>query len=134
MVKFNYKGRTLEELVNLSDKEFMKLLPSHQRRSLMRGQVKKNPTLFKKINKAIEEMKNGGQKTVIRTHLRSLVITPKMVGLTIHVHAGNEFKKIVINEKMIGHYAGEYAMTRKTVKHSSPGVGASRSSKFIPMK
>ncbi len=137
MAKFNYRGRQLEELISLSDKELIKLLPARQRRSLNRGQVKKNPVLFNKINKAIEELKQGEdavQKTVIRTHLRSLVITPRMVGLTIHVHSGNEFKKVVIKDKMIGHYIGEYAMTRKMVRHSSPGVGASRSSKFVPMK
>ena len=134
MAKFNYKGRKLEELKKLSDEELMSLMPSNARRSLKRGQVKKNPALFKKINKAIKELSNGEQKTNINTHFRSLVLTPKMVGLTINIHRGNEFRKIVVLEKMIGQYAGEFVLTRKMVKHSSPGVGASRSSKFIPVK
>jgi len=129
-------GRDIEELKKLSDEEVLKLLGANARRTLKRGQVKDNPKLFKKINKAIKELEAGAEehKTKIRTHLRNLVITPKMVGLTIHVHSGNEFKKVVIKERMIGDYIGEYAMTRKMVKHSSPGVGASRSSKFVPMK
>jgi len=134
MARFNYRGKELEELKKLSNEELLNLLPSNARRSLKRGQVKKNPALFKKINKAIKELNDGEQKTSIRTHLRSLVLTPKMVGLTIHIHKGNEFRKVVVSEKMIGQYLGEYALTRKMVKHSSPGVGASRSSKFIPVK
>lgn len=134
MAKFNYKGRELKELKSMSMDEFMKLLPGRQRRTLKRGQVKNNPSLFNKIYKAVKELEEGQQQTMIKTHLRSLVITPKMVGLTIHVHKGNEFKKVVISEPMIGHYIGEYAATRKMVTHSSPGVGASRSSKFTPVK
>ncbi len=134
MSEFTYRGYKLEELKNMDYKELIKLFPSRQRRSLMRGQVKKHPKLFKKINNAIELMKQGKEYKPIRTHLRSLVITPDMVGLTIHVHNGKEFQKVVIKDKMIGHYIGEYAMTRKMVKHSSPGVGASRSSKFVPNK
>jgi small subunit ribosomal protein S19 len=134
MARFNYKGKSLDELKKMSDNEVLKLLPARQRRTLNRGQVKNNPALFKRIDKAIKELESGEQKTIIRTHLRSLVITPKMVGLTIHVHKGNDFKKIVITESKIGHFVGEYAMTRKMVAHSSPGVGASRSSKFIPVK
>lgn len=134
MAKFNYKGKELSELQNMSDEDLIKLIPANQRRSLKRGQVKNNGPLFKKIETAIKDLKEGKPQQMIKTHLRSLVITPRMVGLTIHVHKGNEFKKIVVNEKMIGHYIGEYAPTRKMVKHSSPGVGASRSSKFTPVK
>jgi len=135
MAKFTYRGLGTEELQALSEQEVMKLIPSRQRRTLKRGQVKGHPRLFKRIEEAIKELSSGKENhKVFRTHLRSLVITPKMVGLTIHVHSGNEFKKIVIKEKMIGHYISEYALTRKMVKHSSPGVGASRSSKASSIK
>lgn len=134
MAKFKYQGKSIEELKKLSRDEFLKLLPSRLRRTLKRGQVKNNPKLFNKIKQAVKELSEGEQKTVIKTHLRSLVITPKMAGLTIHVHRGNEFQKVFIKESMIGKYIGEFVMTRKMVKHSSPGVGASRSSKFIPVK
>ncbi|MBD3312091.1 30S ribosomal protein S19 [archaeon] len=134
MAKFNYKGLGLDELKSMSPDEFMKLLPARQRRTLKRGQVKNNAALFDKIEDAVKELEKDQQETTIKTHLRSLVITPKMVGLTVHVHNGNTFKKVVISEPMIGHYVGEYAPTRKMVKHSSPGVGASRSSKFTPVK
>ncbi len=118
----------------MSLEEVMKLLPARQRRTLKRGQREKYPKLFKKIEQAIKDLKEGKQHKPIRTHVRNLVITPDMVGLTIHVYNGKEFQKVNITEKMIGHYIGEYSLTRKFVQHSSPGVGASRSSKFIPMK
>ena len=127
-------GKELEDLKKMSEEELTKLYNSRARRTLKRGQVKNNPKLFKKIKVAIKELESGEQKTSIKTHLRSLVITPQMVGLTINVHNGKEFVKVLIKERMIGNLIGEYSMTRKMVKHSSPGVGASRSSKFVPMK
>lgn len=134
MAKFNFMGKSLDELKAMSLNDFVKLIPARQRRTIKRGQVKNNPKLFKKIEQAIKELGSGEQKIMIKTHLRSLVITPQMVGLTIHVHSGNSFNKVVIQDRMIGHFIGEYVLTRKMVKHSSPGVGASRSSKFIPVK
>ncbi|HDI53264.1 MAG TPA: 30S ribosomal protein S19, partial [Candidatus Bathyarchaeota archaeon] len=59
---------------------------------------------------------------------------PEMVGRTIFVHNGKEFVPVKITEKMIGHYLGEFAITNKPVKHGRPGVGASRSSMYIPLK
>ncbi|MFA5406009.1 MAG: 30S ribosomal protein S19 [Candidatus Nanoarchaeia archaeon] len=134
MAKFTYRGLGIEELLSMSDAEVIKVFPARQRRTLSRGQVKNNPALFKKINEAIKQVKEEQPQKNVKTHLRSLVIMPRMVGLTIQVHSGNEFKKIVIKEKMIGHYISEYALTRKMVKHSSPGVGASRSSKAASIK
>jgi small subunit ribosomal protein S19 len=57
-----------------------------------------------------------------------------MVGLTIHVHNGKEFAQVSIKPEMIGHYLGEYAITNKRVQHGAPGVGASRSSLYVPLK
>lgn len=55
-----------------------------------------------------------------------------MVGLTIAVYNGKEFKEVKIEPEMIGHYLGEFAKTRKTVEHG--GIGATRSSLFVPLK
>jgi small subunit ribosomal protein S19 len=61
-------------------------------------------------------------------------VLPDFVGKTVAIHNGKEFVNVEIKPEMIGHYLGEFAMTRKTVKHSGPGVGATRSSKFMPLK
>jgi small subunit ribosomal protein S19 len=57
-----------------------------------------------------------------------------MVGLTLHVHNGKEFVPLTIKPEMIGHYLGEFVITNKKVVHGTPGIGASRSSLYVPLK
>ncbi|MDV3103054.1 MULTISPECIES: 30S ribosomal protein S19 [Thermococcus] len=128
--EFRYRGYTLDELLNMPLEEFAKLLPSRQRRSLKRGLPPEQKKLLRKIRLA----KKGKYNKPIRTHSRDMVILPEMVGITIHVHNGKEFVPVEIKEEMIGHYLGEFAMTRKVVHHGAPGVGATRSSMFVAVK
>lgn len=114
----------------MSSDEFIKLLPSRQRRSLTRGLKPEQVKLLEKINLAIK----GEYTKPIKTHCRDMIILPKMVGLTIHVHDGHKFVPVTITEKMIGHYLGEFVPTNKPVKHGAPGVGASRGSMYVPLK
>jgi small subunit ribosomal protein S19 len=53
---------------------------------------------------------------------------------TILVHNGKEFVQVEIKPDMIGHYLGEFAVTNKPVRHGTPGIGASRSSMYVPLK
>ena len=131
--QFTYKGYTLEELQKMPMDEFIKLLPARQRRSLLRGLTEAQRILLEKIRKAKKAMKEG-KKVVIKTHVRDMIILPEMVGLTIHVYNGREFVPVEIKPEMIGHYLGEFAITCKPVKHGAPGVGASRSSMYVPLK
>jgi small subunit ribosomal protein S19 len=57
-----------------------------------------------------------------------------MVDKTIFVHAGKEFLRVDIKPEMLGHRLGEFADTRKRIKHGAPGMGATRSSMYIPLK
>lgn len=70
----------------------------------------------------------------MKTHVRNMIILPEMVSLTIQVHNGKEFVKVEIKPDMIGHYLGEFAVTNKPVRHGTPGIGASRSSMYVPLK
>ena len=81
-----------------------------------------------------QDIEKAEKGDVIKTHLRDMVILPSFVGHRIDVYNGNEFQRIDIQPNMIGHYFGEFALTRKKVKHTGPGVGATRSSKFMPLK
>jgi small subunit ribosomal protein S19 len=76
----------------------------------------------------------SGEIEVVKTHRRDIPIIPQFVGKKVAVYNGKEFKEFEIKPEMIGHYLGEFAMTRRSVKHSGPGVGATRSSKFLPLK
>ncbi|MEM1540050.1 MAG: 30S ribosomal protein S19 [Candidatus Bathyarchaeia archaeon] len=131
--EFTYRGFTLEQLQEMSMDEFIMLLPARQRRSLERGLSPEQRTLLAKVRKAKEAMRKG-QTITIKTHARDMVILPEMVGLTILVHNGKEFVPVEIKPEMIGHYLGEFAITNKPVKHGTPGIGASRSSMYVPLK
>ena len=131
--EFTYRGYTLNELQNMSMDEFINLLPSRQRRSHHRGLNLEQRTLLEKIRKAKEAMRSGKNMT-IKTHARDMIVLPEMVGLTILVHNGKDFVKVEIKPEMIGHYLGEFVITNKPVKHGTPGIGASRSSMYVPLK
>ena len=129
MVKeFTYHGLTKEELANIPNEKLFKIFSARARRSLTRG------TMSDDKKKLMEEMKDKNNKNPIKTHLRDLIILPYMIGATIHVFSGKEFVPITITVQMVGHYLGEYVITNKRVNHGAPGVGASRSSLYVPLK
>jgi small subunit ribosomal protein S19 len=113
--------------------EFINLLPSRQRRSLQRGLTPEQRILLEKLREAKETQKQG-KEVNLKTHVRDLIILPEMVGAKISVHNGKEFVKVDIKPEMIGHYLGEFAITNKPVRHGTPGIGASRSSMYVPLK
>ena len=114
--------------------EFMKLIPARQRRSLKRGFTEKEKKLIDKLKKAGIEKQGDKPNKPVRTHCRTMVVLPMMVGLTLGIHNGKEFVKVEITSDMIGHYLGEFTYNRKRVQHHSPGVGATRGSTFVPVK
>ena len=126
--EFSYRGHSIDSLVGMSMDEFINLLPSRQRRSLQRGLTPEQRILLEKMREA----KSSGVQ--IKTHVRDLVILPEMVRAKIMVHNGKEFVPIDIRAEMIGHYLGEFAITNKPVRHGTPGIGASRSSMYVPLK
>ena len=123
--KFTYRGKTIEELNGLSLNELAQLLPSRQRRSIKRGFTEQQKILLKKVKR--------NDKT-IETHCRDMIILPEMVGRIIKVHNGRQFVEVNILEEMIGHYLGEFSLTRTRVQHSAPGIGATRSSAALSVK
>ncbi|MEM1577510.1 MAG: 30S ribosomal protein S19 [Candidatus Pacearchaeota archaeon] len=126
-ITFKFRGKTIDELKALSLKEFAMLVKSRERRSILR-QLDKYENFLKRIKKKLEKNKP------IKTHWRDAVIVPQMIGLTIYVHNGKSFEAVKISEDMVGHRLGEFALTRKPVKHSAPGVGATKSSAFLSVK
>jgi len=128
--EFSFRGKSLEELKNLSTKDFANLLNSRQRRSITRGLTDSEKKFLKKVDLAIA----GKLKKPIKTHCREMMVFPKMVGLTIQIYQGKEFTPIQITEDMLGHVLGEFTLTRKKVAHSAPGIGATRSSAAASVK
>lgn len=81
----------------------------------MARSLKKGPYIDEKLLKKIQ--KAGANKSVIRTWARASVISPEMVDFTIEVHQGKNFVPVKIREEMVGHRLGEFAPTRKFVRH-----------------
>jgi len=64
--------------------------------------------LIAKVNKAVETK----DRKPIKTWSRRSTIFPEMVGLTIAVHNGRQHIPVLVNENMVGHKLGEFALTR----------------------
>ncbi|MDD5416354.1 MAG: 30S ribosomal protein S19 [Candidatus Aenigmarchaeota archaeon] len=120
-----FKGKSLEELQAMSLEEFSKMIPSRQRRSLVRGLTDKQKRFLERLRAA---------KKPLKTHCREMVIIPEMIGKKILIHGGKEWVSIELRQEMLGHRLGEFAPTNKKVMHSAPGIGATKSSKFLPLK
>lgn len=132
--EFKFRGYTPEQLQTLSIENLLPLLNARQRRSLDKRVSTYMTDDKRKLREKVKLARDGRLKGQLRTHVRDMIILPDMVGLTIHVHNGKEFVQINIKPEMIGHYLGEYAITNKRVQHGAPGVGASRSSLYVPLK
>ena len=133
--EFTYRGYEIEELRNMplwpseedpSSPSIITLLPARARRSIARGLSTENEHFIERIRRS-----NGN---TVRTHRRDVPILPEFVGKRIAVHNGQNFVEIEVKPEMIGHYLGEFAPTRKSVTHSGPGVGATRSSAHVALK
>ncbi|MBI2591511.1 MAG: 30S ribosomal protein S19 [Candidatus Brennerbacteria bacterium] len=77
---------------------------------------KKGPYVDAKLLAKIAKLKPG-DKTVIKTWSRASEISPEMVGFAFGVHNGKDFISVRISEEMVGHRLGEFALTRKFVRH-----------------
>ena len=129
--EFTYRGYTLEELQDMELDEVAELLPARQRRTITRGLSVQQEKLRDRASEA------GEQETAndpIRTHLRGMPVLPEFVDLTFEVYTGQSFERVRIEPEMIGHYLGEFQLTRTSVEHGQAGIGATRSSKFVPLK
>lgn len=125
-----FKGKTIEEIRAMSMQDFAKLVPSRQRRSIKRGFT----PLQKKLIAKVAKYRAGKTKKPVKTHCRDMIVLPDMVGLIIHVHKGKIFEPVAIEIEMLGHYLGEFTMTRSKVQHSAPGIGATKSSAAASVK
>ena len=124
---FTYRGKTLEELKKLDVREFAKYLKSKQRRNVLRQ--------FQKLENFVSLAKVRINKNKpVKTHQRSFIIIPEMVGMRIHIHNGKSFVPVDIIGEMLGHRFGEFALTRGRVKHGKSGVGATKGTKFKAKK
>ena len=82
----------------------------------MSRSLKKGPYIFHKLLKKIEG-KTAAKTAPIKTWARASQISPDMVGFTFAVHTGKAFVDVVVTEEMVGHRLGEFAPTKKFLRH-----------------
>ncbi len=88
--------------------------------------LKKGPFIDQNLMKKVGKLR-AGDKTVIKTWARASTITPEMVGFTFGVHNGREFIQVRVVENMVGHKLGEFAPTRKFLRHAGKTAAAAPS-------
>ena len=123
--EFTYRGYKIDELKAMGISELLPLMPARPRRKITRGFSRGEETLLAKV-------RDGDEK--IRTHLREMIVMPEMIGKTIEIYNGKEFVRVEFQPEAVFHYIGEFALTRKRVTHGSAGIGATRGSKYVPLK
>ncbi len=117
-----FRGKTLEELKKLDVREFAKLLTSRQKRFVLRQ--------FHEIDEFVNRArKKIAKNRPIKTHKRTLVVVPELVGMRIQIYNGRAFTPVDLKWNMLGHKFGEFAPTRARIKHGKSGVGATKGSK-----
>ncbi|KAI8923174.1 40S ribosomal protein S15 [Entophlyctis helioformis] len=112
----------------------MELVHARARRRFQRGLKRKPMSFIKKLRAAKKAAGANEKPAVVKTHLRNMIIVPEMIGSVVAVYNGKTFNQVEIKPEMTGHYLGEFSITYKPVKHGRPGIGATNSSRFIPLK
>jgi len=123
--EFTYHGYKIEELQQMSLSELLPIMPSRARRKINRG-------VSEGHEKLLAEFREGKER--IRTHIRDMVIMPEMIGKNVEIYNGKDFLEVELQPEGVFMYLGEFALTRRRVSHGSAGIGATRSSKFVPLK
>ena len=120
--QITFRGKTIDELKALETREFAKFLKSRTRRAALRQ--------FQEIENFVSRAKRKSERNKpVRTHKRTIIIVPQMVGMKLQIYNGKEFVPIEVTTQMLGHRLGEFSMTRAKIKHSGAGIGATKGSK-----
>ena len=132
--KYSYRGNDLNKLIAMNMDEMSQQLRSRQRRKLRRKMGTKYARFINKLLDTKKHTAQGEKPAAVKTHLRDCIVLPSMVQSVINIHKGNGYSNIEVKPEMIGYYLGEFAITYERVSHGKPGVGATHSSKFVPIK
>ena len=85
----------------------------------MARSVKKGPFVDHHLLEKVEAASAGKDKRPIKTWSRRSTVLPEFIGLTLAVHNGKQHVPVFINEHMVGHKLGEFALTRTFKGHAA---------------
>lgn len=94
--KFQYRGIDLEQLLDLSSEELMKIVHCRARRRFSRGLKRKPMALIKRLRKAKKEAPENEKPDCVKTHLRNMIVVPEMVGSVVGIYNGKTFNQVEI--------------------------------------
>lgn len=86
--KFQYRGVELDQLLDMPNEDFVKLVHARARRRFQRGLTRRPMALIKKLRKAKKETPPNEKPAVVRTHLRNMIVVPEMIGSVIGIYNG----------------------------------------------
>ncbi|KAH6647227.1 40S ribosomal protein S15 [Truncatella angustata] len=132
--KYQFRGVDLDNLLELGSDELRDLLHARARRRISRGLKRKPMALIRKLRVAKQNAAPNEKPPEVRTHLRNMIVVPEMIGSVIGIYNGKSFNNVEIRPEMVGHYLAEFSISYTPVKHGRPGIGATHSSRFIPLK
>ncbi|RYC54909.1 hypothetical protein CHU98_g11304 [Xylaria longipes] len=121
--KFSYRGVELDNLLELGSDDLRTLFHARARRRLSRGLRRKPMGLVRKL-RAAKQNAAPNEKAIV----------PELIGSVVAIYNGKVFNSVEIRPEMVGHYFGEFSISYTPVKHGRPGIGATHSSRFIPLK
>ncbi|WFD40749.1 ribosomal protein S15 [Malassezia japonica] len=130
--KFQYRGVDLDQLLDLPNEEFVKLVHARARRRFQRGLTRRPMALIKKLRKAKKETLPNEKPAIVKTHLRNMIVVPEMIGSVIGIYNGKVFTTVEIKPEMTGHYLGELAISYIPTRHGKGSLGKD-ASRFIPL-
>jgi small subunit ribosomal protein S19 len=84
----------------------------------MARSLKKGPFVDLHLINKVEAAMASSSKRPIKTWSRRSMVVPEMVGFTIAIHNGKQHVPVLVNENMVGHKLGEFALTRTFKGHS----------------
>ncbi|WWC73263.1 40S ribosomal protein uS19 [Kwoniella pini CBS 10737] len=116
--KYQYRGVELDQLLDLSNEDFIELVHARARRRFQRGLKRRPLGLIKKLRKSKKEAGPNEKPAMVKTHLRDMIIVPEMIGSVVGVYNGKTFTTVEVKPEMTGHYLGEFSITYKPVGHS----------------
>ena len=85
----------------------------------MARSIKKGPYVQECLLRKVDLEGEANRNKVIKTWSRRSMVSPDMIGLTIAVHNGRQHVPVFINEDMVGHKLGEFALTRTYRGHNA---------------
>ncbi|GCE97589.1 ribosomal protein S15 [Zygosaccharomyces mellis] len=128
---YSYRGVDLEQLLTMSNEEFIKLAPARIRRRFARGLGHKPARFMKKLRAAKLAAPENEKPPVVKTHMRNMIVFPEMIGSVVGVYNGKVFNQVEIRPEMVGHYLAEFSISYTPVRHGRAGATTSR---FMPLK